>query len=225
MKFEFVKLYKHCKFKWYLKYGMEIESEDEYSPTNVDNLKNLIMDTLEFDIDYASKKYYDKYPIISNLHVEEVIKINALENKLNYPRGILKFNYKNVDIITDNKDGSYDLYEVVHSEEYKETNKLSILKYQLKNEMNIRNLKVLYIPDVILKQLPLENTLEFRNRLLFQLDLFRPKIYDVFYNQASVDKYLEVFEEIKNNPGDDIDKNIGFHCYSCEYENICRRNR
>lgn len=224
MNYEFVKMYKHCQFKWYLQYGMGVK-DNEYSPTDSDAIKELIMNTLEFDIESSTKEYYDKYPIINDLHVEEVIKVDFLEDRLHYPRGISKFNYKDVDIIVDNKDGSYDLYEVVYSKEYEPSGKLSILKYKLKSEMNIRNLKVIHFPDVTLKKLLNETTVEFRKRLLFQLDFFRPKIYDVKYNQLEVDDYLSVVQAIENNDGSELNKNIGFHCYSCEYENICKRSR
>lgn len=226
MKYEFVELYKHCKFKWYLKYGMEVENENKYSPTNPDLLQNLIMNMFRYHQDDAIEKYYSNFPIINNKHVEEVIKINNMFEKIGRTLSddIVDINYEDAYIITQNNNEGYNLYQIQYNSEFEKSDKPGILKYKLRNEVHIENLKILYIPHVNVDKLK-ESTSEYRLKLNFYLDLYRPEIYNILYNQESVEDYIKTVKQIENDDGSDLTKNIGFHCYSCEYENICRRNR
>lgn len=225
MNYDFVKLYKHCQFKWYLKYGLEVESEDLYSPVRNDLLKQLVMDMIIFDEKTAIDNYYNNYPIIENKNVEEVIKASHMYNRVKdiLPPGIKEYNYKEVDILVKNRNGKYDLYDVQYEKEYIVSNKLSILKYNIDKE--VENLKVLFIPKLESHIFKNEDVSEYRARLRFHLDFFRPEIKEVEYNQDSVNKYIQSIKDIENNDGTELNKNIGFHCYSCEYENICKRSR
>lgn len=222
MKFEFVELYKHCQYKWFLKYGMEVD-EDQYNYNNPEILKDLLLDTLEFGITEASQRYYDKFPIINNEHIEEVIKVQNLTDKMEYIPDIVKFRFEDVDMLVKNVDNSYTLYEVVYNKKYKPTGKLSVLRYKLYEDFNIKHLKTLHFPYLELDKYPLESIEGYRSRLRFSLGMYFMKSYDIEYNHVAVANYLETVEDIENNPGDELLKNNGFHCYQCEYRRICKR--
>lgn len=223
-----------CPYKYKLRYIDKLKTIPAYEADNALIVGNTIHLGAEKDLETAINWYYDNYPIITDRHIEEVMKFEYLipkihdllsninvykkEFRINTPRfiGI-------VDLITKNEDGSVDVFDYKYSnnyEKYSESPQLHLYKYFLEQiGFKVRKLGFIFIPKVAIKQKKEESLYQFRKRLQEELKNSKIKIMEVKYDAAKVIDYMNNIINITENV--EYKKNPTNLCHWCDYENLC----
>ena len=198
-----------CPYKYKLRYIDKLKTIPAYEADNALIVGNTIHLGAEKDLETAINWYYDNYPIITDRHIEEVMKFEYLipkihdllsninvykkEFRINTPRfiGI-------VDLITKNEDGSVDVFDYKYSnnyEKYSESPQLHLYKYFLEQiGFKVRKLGFIFIPKVAIKQKKEESLYQFRKRLQEELKNSKIKIMEVKYDASEVIEYMDLRE-------------------------------
>lgn len=223
-----------CPYKYKLRYIDKLKTIPAYEADNALIVGNTIHLGAEKDLETAINWYYDNYPIITDRHIEEVMKFEYLipkihdllsninvykkEFRINTPRfiGI-------VDLITKNEDGSVDVFDYKYSnnyEKYSESPQLHLYKYFLEQiGFKVRKLGFIFIPKVAIKQKKEESLYQFRKRLQEELKNSKIKIMEVKYDASKVIEYMDNIINITEDV--EYKKNPTNLCHWCDYENLC----
>ena len=192
---------------------------------------------VETNVETAIKEYLSNYPIITDLQVNEIIKLEywipRIKKILPLGKNEIKIETNDfigfIDYLVKNNDGTYDIYDFKYSnniEHYLESSQLSIYKFYVEKIYNIkiRNLYFVFIPKVMIRQKKNETLYEFRKRLINELDKKKIQVEQVEYKES----HIEEFKATKNNINDILHdenheyiKNVGKLCNFCEFKSYC----
>ena len=131
-----VETFKNCPYKYKLRYIDELKtlpSDDSQNPLIIGSAMHL---GIEKDIETAINWYYNQYPIITDLHINEAIKLEKLIPKVKdiLPKGQHEIKIETndfigfADLITENGD-IYDFKYSNHIERYLESKQLHLYKH------------------------------------------------------------------------------------------------
>lgn len=223
-----------CPYKYKLRYVDKLKTIQAPNADDPLIVGNTIHLGAEKDLQTAIKWYYDNYPIISDRHIEEVMKfeyfipkIHELLANIDVYRKEFKINHYRfigiVDLITKNEDGTVDVFDYKYSnnyEKYSESPQLHLYKYFLEEAgFKVRKLGFIFIPKISIKQKKEESLYQFRKRLQEELKNSKIKIMEVKYDASKVIKYMNniinIIEDVEYK------KNPSGYCSWCEYENLC----
>jgi len=229
-----VETHMSCPYKYKLRY---IEKLKTIQAPNADDaliIGNTIHQGAETTLEDALKFYYSNYPIITDRHIEEVIKFEYLIPKIheilsgiNVYKKEFRINTSRfvgiVDLITRNEDGSVDVFDYKYSnnyEKYSDSPQLHLYKYYLEQiGFKVRKLGFIFIPKISIKQKKEESLYQFRKRLQEELNNSKIKIMEVKYDASKVidfmDNIINITEDVEYK------KNPTGYCSWCEYENLC----
>lgn len=206
---------------------------------NIDANNALILGTamhegIQHGIEAAIKFYYSIPPIIDDTYVDEAIKLEYLIPKVQeiLPNGeyeirVATFDFIGfADLVTENEDGTYDIYDFKYSnnlQNYRESRQLHLYKYffEKQYQKRVQNLNFVFIPKVGIKQKKDETLYEFRQRLLQELEVSKIQIVPVEFDLEKVIEFYEgikAMSETKNFP-----KEPNQFCYWCEYQEFCEK--
>lgn len=232
-----VETHMSCPYKYKLRYVDKLKTIQAPEADNALICGNTMHQGAETNLEDALKFYYSNYPIITDRHIEEVMKFEYLIPKIhellagiNVYKKEFRINTSRfvgiVDLITKNEDGSVDVFDYKYSnnyEKYSESPQLHLYKYFLEQiGFKVRRLGFIFIPKISIKQKKEESPYQFRKRLKEELTNSKIKIMEVKYDPSKViefmDNIIKITEDVeyKKNP-------TGF-CSWCEYENYCIRN-
>ena len=230
-----VSTYTQCPYRYSLHYLEGLETCPDLTASNPLYLGTALHDGIETgDVTKAIRKYLDRYPIITDEHVEEVIKLEAMIPRMLafVPEGGT-FEYRLfdaeddfigfVDYIVHNEDGTYDVYDFKYSakpESYLESSQVHVYRWYLEKEgKRIRNLYYLVAPKVGIRPKKNERREDFRKRLREELKDRRPVLIDIEYSPLKVRNFLkdrDMMLEAKEFPK----VHTGL-CPWCEYRRHC----
>lgn len=223
-----------CPYKYKLRYVDKLKTIPAPEADNALIIGNTAHQGAETNLEDALKFYYGNYPIITDRHIEEVMKfeylipkIHELLSGINVYRKEFRINTSRfvgiVDLITKNEDGTVDVFDYKYSndyEKYSDSPQLHLYKYFLEQiGFKVRRLGFIFIPKISIKQKKEESLYQFRKRLKEELTNSKIKIMEVKYDPSKViefmDNIIKITEDVeyKKNP-------TGF-CSWCEYENLC----
>ena len=229
-----VECHKSCPYKFKLNYIDKLEVVKDYTPDNALICGNTIHQGAETSLDDALNFYYNSYPIITDRHVEEVIKFEYLIPKIHelldgvnvYRKEFLisTSRFKGiVDLIVKNDDGTVDVFDYKYSnnvEKYMKSPQLHIYKYYLEQRgFKVRKLGFIFIPKISIKQKKDESIYEFRLRIKEELKNSKIKIAEVKYDANKVIEFLD--DIIKITEDKNYEKNPTNLCHWCDYEKYC----
>lgn len=188
----------------------------------------------EKDYSQAIDFYTSYYPLITNAHINEIVKFELIYPKLrdflkivgrckheyliNTPqfRGI-------VDLLIYNPDGTVDVIDFKYSnnmDNYTESSQLHIYKYFLEQQgFKVNRLGFLFIPKLQIRQKKLESLQEFRYRLKNEFDNKDFILIQIQYNQLKVDEFFKSINEIENATS--YPKKENKLCDWCDYKELC----
>lgn len=242
-----IECFKNCPYRYYLRYNQNIKT---ISPDNADNalfLGTALHIGLEKDVDTAIKEYFMSYPIITDEHINESIKLEYLipKTKAILPDGQHEVKIEDddfigfIDLLTPSRTEQklngehqvipnvYDLYDFKYSNnisKYKESPQLHLYKYFWeKNNPGkfIRNLYFIFVPKINIKQKRTEDLFQFRKRILEELREVEPQIVQIEYEPEKIIEYMcdvkHCLEATK------FTQNISWLCNYCEYNNYCKK--
>ena len=223
-----------CPYKYKLRYVDKLKTIQAPNADDPLIVGNTIHLGAEKDLQTAIKWYYDNYPIISDRHIEEVMKFEYLIPKIHellaniyvYKKEFKINHYRFigiVDLITKNEDGTVDVFDYKYSnnyEKYSESPQLHLYKYFLEEAgFKVRKLGFIFIPKISIKQKKEESLYQFRKRLQEALKNSKIKIMEVKYDASKVIKYMNNIINITEDV--EYKKNPSGYCSGCEYEELC----
>jgi phage nucleotide-binding protein len=237
-----IECFEKCPFKYKLRYRDKILT---LPPENADS--PLIIGTalhtgLEKGVTKALDEYFMSYPIITDDHINEAMKLENLiprAAKL-IPKGNFEVKISTEDFIgyidllapvtmfhESEVPNQYDIYDFKYSNNisnYKQSDQLHLYKYFFEKcnpGKYIRNLFFLFVPKVNIKQKKTEDLSEFRKRILDELKGVEPELVQIEYDPNKVINFL--LNTKHTIEATDFNKNPGYLCNYCEYQNYCEK--
>lgn len=152
----------------------------------------------------AIKQYLMSYPLVTDKHINEAIKLELLSKKAlavlpatgKYEVTLSNQDYIGfIDMLVKNEDGTFDIWDFKYSnsiENYMKSAQLHLYKYYLEQTgRKVKHLRYLFIPKVRLKQKQTESLYDFRQRLKRAINKdYQVTIKEVEYNPNKVIEWL-----------------------------------
>lgn len=191
---------------------------------------------IEKSLEEAIKEYSFSYPIITDEHINEIIKFETvipLARAAIPPGGAFEVEIADsdfhgfIDYLVPVGDGYFDLYDFKYSNNvsgYKQSNQLHLYKYFWERNnpgKKIRNMYFLFIPKVSIRQKKTESLLDFRQRLKEELAGVEVKTVQIGFNPEKVIEFLFGIKAIKEEK--DFPQNKSYLCRFCEYQENCEK--
>lgn len=223
-------------------------------PTNADNaliLGQAVHIGIEKSLEEAIREYCFSYPIISDEHINEIMK---LEKVIPLARNSIptggQFELKIVDrdfigyidyLVPKKTEWSdiqkafygiesyqyYDIYDFKYTsntKNYKNSAQLHLYKYFFEKNnpgKKIRNLYFLFIPKVNIKQKKDETLQQFRNRISEELKLSEVKKVEIEFDYNKVIDFLLKVKSV--NETMDFPQEKSYLCRYCEFNEYCEK--
>ena len=238
MQFSYSKVdcFNKCPYQFKLRYMDKLKTYDEYEAQDALKLGTALHTGIEKDIQTAIDEYYNSYPIISDLHINEAIKLEIMLKKT---RSILPLNdaifeyelntehFKGfIDMLVPINDFEYDMYDFKYSnnvDKYMQSPQLSVYKYyfeKLNPGKYVRNMYFVFVPKTFIRQKKTEDLYQFRKRLIETLETLSPKVVSVNYDFYKVVDFIE--NQVNILTCKDYVKNEIKLCDWCEYQAYCK---
>ena len=77
-----VSTFENCPYQYRLRYIDKVEMLDEYEPTDALKIGTALHRGIEVDTSTAIREYYNSYPVISDQHINEAIKLETMIPKV-----------------------------------------------------------------------------------------------------------------------------------------------
>ena len=221
-----VECFKQCPYKYKLKYLDELKTLPNYDADNALHIGTMLHKAIETDIETATQEYYDLFPIITDAHINEVMKIEELAPKVKW---LLPDGQNEVELNCEDFIGFIDLlagdslFDFKYSnniDRYLESGQLHVYKYYAEKLLGveIKYLYYVFVPKVAIRQKKTETIEQFRQRLRSELSEKQPKLVCIEFDQTKVDEFLAVDLDV-----DEFPKCESRLCSWCEYEGFCKR--
>lgn len=224
-----------CPYKYKLRYVDEIQTLPDYSATNPLTVGTALHTGIETSVENAIEQYYGSFPTITDEHVEECVKLEAIINKC---RNILpvggEFEHKIIcgdfigfiDYLIEVEKGVYDIYDFKYSNgrtSYMKSGQLHEYKYYLEKSegVKVRKLFYLFAPKINIHRGKIETVEAFRTRLRNSLSAVVPEIVEVRYDQQKVLEFQRSAEDCENCC--EFVKKPSRLCEWCEYNGYCQK--
>jgi hypothetical protein len=180
----------------------------------------------------AVAEYYGAYPIITDAHVNEAIK---LENVITRARNVIPDNgifeiqisqpgfIGFADYLVPVGNDEYDLYDFKYASDadrYRESGQLHVYRYHLEPKYKIRNMFFLVAPKVNIKQKKTEDLFQFRKRIMSELKESKGTIIPIEYDYQKVIEFKNGIKEAEEATC--FTKNTTILCNWCEYQEHCK---
>nr|WP_246021147.1 AAA family ATPase [Paenibacillus lentus] len=196
---------------------------------------------IERDVKTAIQEYYMSYPVITDRHIEEAMKLEKVipKAKALIPEGEYEVKIDNehfvgyIDLLAPATafergveiPNQYDLYDFKYSNNvsnYKKSKQLHLYKYfweKANPGKFIRNMYFLFVPKTSIRQKKTEDLHQFRKRIESELDKLEPNLVQIEYDPSQV---IEFMLDVKNVlEASEFPKNESFLCNYCEYQDYC----
>ena len=231
-----VDCYDSCPYKFKLRYLDRLDTLPSDDPANALILGKALHTGLEKGVDAAVAEYLMSYPIVTDEHFDEVMKLEHLipiarqmlpdDGKFEAPISNDDF-IGYLDYLVTVGDG-YELYDFKYSNNsarYHRSRQLHIYKYffeMCNPDKRIDNMYFLMIPKVGIKRGKKEELQEFRKRIQAALKKVEPFLIPIEYDFRKVGDFLL---GVKHSMEDSsYAKNPTYLCNWCEYQTACESN-
>lgn len=231
-----VECFKNCPRQYQLRYLEKLETlPDTDDPTNALIIGSAMHLGIETTVKEAIASYFSQYPVISDAHIHEAMKLENLiprvkellpeavnfEHELNTPR------FKGfIDLLIPLGNKKYELWDFKYSnnvDKYMESGQLHVYKHYfeyLNPDCEIVKLGFIFIPKTMIRQKKTEDLFQFRKRLKETLDGLQIQKVEVPFNPLKVLQFFsdtETIEGAKTFP-----KNETKLCDWCPYKLFCK---
>lgn len=224
-----------------------LEGISTISATEPDNpliLGQMVHTGIEKSLEEAIREYCFSYPIITDEHINEIIKFETvipLARTAIPPGGEFEVEIKDDDFhgfidylvpATIFERGvelpdTYDLYDFKYSNNvsgYKQSGQLHLYKYFFEKNnpgKRIRNMYFVFIPKVTIRQKKTETLLDFRERLKNELSGVEVKTVQIEFNLEKVIEFLFGIKAV--NEEIDFPQERSYLCRFCEFQDYCEK--
>lgn len=240
-----VSTFEQCPFRYKCQYIDSLQTIPSDDPANALALGTALHRGIEADVDTAISEYFSSYPIITDQHIDEEIKLRYLIPKVKkiIPEGIHEAQVVDTNFIGTldllvpvdpfqnpvtgaDMTTEYDLYDFKYSNNwlrYMDSRQLHLYKYYWEKRnpgKQIENMYFVFIPKVQIRQKKTETLFDFRKRLLEELDKVQIKVEPIVYNPQKVIEHLELTQQIMQCQ--DYPKNPTNLCNWCGHKKFCQ---
>jgi RecB family exonuclease len=237
MKFSYsrVSCFNTCPYQFKLRYIDKLQTYPSFDPQNALYLGTALHTGIEKDYAAARENYLANFPIIDDLQINELIKLEELIPKVKsiLPAGECELEVNDdefvgfLDRLVKTSEGHYDLYDYKHSnnvDRYLESSQLHVYKHFYEKTHPghvIDNLYFVFVPKTMIRQKKSEDLHQFRQRLLTTLGSMEVRIERVEFNFLKVMEYLASVESIKF--AREYPKCPSRLCDWCEFQSYCEK--
>lgn len=228
-----VECFNLCPFKFELRYIAEMKTIPSDDASNPLIIGSAMHKGIETTVEEAIKEYYDSFNVITDLQINEAIKLSNLIPKVKkiVPKNLVyefEINHEDfhgfIDGLEELEDGTFNIYDFKYSnnlEHYLESPQLHLYAYYFERMTGkkVNGLYYVMIPKTFIKQKKSEDLYQFRKRLENTLDGLEPKIVKVEYDEKKVEQFncdIQTIEETTK-----FEKNESRLCDWCEYKEYC----
>lgn len=233
-------VFEKCPFKYKMQYLDRLKAIPSTEPDNALILGTAVHTGIEQSLQAAIQQYFFSYPIITDKHINEAIKLEQVIPKARaaippggsfevpiYDRDFVGFIDYLAPINTVGGIEYYDLYDFkytanVHS--YKDSTQLHLYKYFFERNnpgKKIQALYFLFVPKVKIKQGKMETLQDFRDRLKMELSKAAVQKVQVDFKPEKVIEFL--FGIKRASEAKDFPKNESYLCRFCEFSDFCSK--
>lgn len=229
--------FKNCPYRYDLRYFKKIEVLKSDDADNALFLGTALHTGIEKGVDAAIKEYFNQFPVITDAHINESMKLEVMIPKAveQLPKGMFEVLIEDDDfkgfidllVPVDEHFDRFDIYDFKYSnnvEHYQDSVQIHLYKYffeKLNPGQKIRNLFYLCVPKTQIRQKKTENLGQFRLRLQEELEKKEPVLVKVEYDQ---NKVIEWMLEVKHVlEATEFPKNPNWLCRFCEYNDFCQK--
>ena len=233
-----VSTYEQCPFKYKCQYMDGLKTLPSADAANPLIIGTALHKGIETDVETAIREYFDTFPIITDQHIDEEIKLRYLIPKVKelLPEGIHEVQVIDNNFIGtldflvpvgDEFPGEFDLYDFKYINpknqlRYIESKQLHLYKYYFEKRtgQKIRNMAFIFVPKVQIRQKKTETIFEFRKRLMDELERVQITQSFIDYEPQKVIDHLELTQEIMTC--EEYPKNQTRLCDFCEFKQYCQ---
>ena len=208
-------------------------------PDNALYLGTALHTGLEIGVEEAIQQYYSNYPIITDEHVNETMKLEIMIPKVKamIPDGQNEVLIDDPDfkgfidlLVPVGSEGGisyFDIYDFKYSnnkQSYTDSDQLHLYKffYEKNNPLCvIRNMYFLMVPKSKCKRIKGEDLLSYRQRLLMDLKTLKPELVPIRYDPHKVIGFLLETKSMLET--DTYKQRRGFLCRYCEFQAYCEK--
>lgn len=227
-----------CPFKYKLRYLDKLETLPNTDANNALIMGTALHTGIEKGVKEGLRAYFESYPILDDLQINEGIKLEYLIPKVRelVPEGTIFEQVVNCDgfvgfidaLVPVSEDGmfkTFDLYDFKYSnhvDRYLESPQLHLYKYFYEKAHpyhKIRNLAFIFAPKTAIRQKKTEELAQFRKRLLDTLETLEVKTVSVNYDPNKVIEFLQ--NTLKVVEATEFPKNECKLCDFCDYKDYC----
>ena len=242
-----IELFKTCKFKYKCRYIDKLETLKADNADNALFLGTALHSGIEKGAHDAISEYFMQYPVITDAHINESIKLETMIAKVKkvLPQGEFEVKIDCDDFVgyidllapvtTETRlngdyqviPNVYDLYDFKYSnnvEHYRESVQLHLYKYffeKINPDKKIRKLIYLCVPKVSIRQKKTETLSDFRKRLNEELTKAEPQLIEVEYDQNKVMNWM--FDVKHTIEAEEFPKERSYLCRFCDYNEYCAK--
>ena len=225
-----------CPYQFKLRYLDGLETIADYDdPQNALYLGSALHKGIETTVEEGIKLYYDSYPVISDAHINEAIKlaywipkVKELLPENGWHEVMVRCSSTFVgylDYLADNGDGTFDIYDFKYSnnvDKYMESPQLHVYKeyFELIGHRKVRNLYFVFVPKIAIRQKKTETVQTFRTRLMEELRKKGIEVREVPYDPKKARDYFDSIQAISDCK--DFTKNESRLCDWCEFQRYCK---
>lgn len=228
-----VECFKKCPYQYKLRYVDKLKTLPNYEADNALIIGTALHTGIEKDVKTAIDWYYSQYPIITDQHIEEAMKLEAIIPKCKavLPSGIYEEKIENenfigyMDLLVPVETELFDLYDFKYSnnvKNYLESGQLHEYKYFFEKTTGnyIRNMYFLFAPKVAIRMKKTETQEQFRMRLKAELKDKEPQLVEVPFNPNKVSNFIADVAELEAVKT--FEKTPSRLCDWCEYKQFCQ---
>ena len=198
-----VSTYERNPLEYKLRYLERLTTLPRYDPEDPLVVGTAMHELIQKNKD-AIKQYLMSYPLVTDKHINEAIKLELLSKKAlavlpvtgKYEVTLSNQDYIGfIDMLVKNEDGTFDIWDFKYSnsiENYMKSAQLHLYKYYLEQTgRKVKHLRYLFIPKVRLKQKQTESLYDFRQRLKRAINKdYQVTVKEVEYNPNKVIEWL-----------------------------------
>lgn len=230
-----------CPARHDFRYCQHLETIESDDPANALKVGTALHRGIETDLQTALKEYMMSYPIISDQHINEIIKLehwiprvkellpeglHEVQMQSDFYEGTMDLLVPCTKLDEGLEHGQFDLYDFKYSnnqKHYMESRQLHVYKYFCEKILGkqIRKMFFVFVPKVNIKQKKTESLEEFRKRIRDELSQVDVEIKEVTYDPEKVISFFETCMKIQQDT--DKTKNFSYLCNYCEYNNYCQK--
>lgn len=234
--------FESCPFKFQLRYINQIATLPSDDPASPLILGHALHTGIEQGVEAGVKEYLNAYPIITDSHINEQIKLEywiPRVRALIHPEAEFEVKLQDsdfigfIDLLTpalgfhdQPMPGLYDLVDFKYASSasrYAESEQLHLYKYyfeKLNPGKFIRNLTYWVIPKVSIKQKKDEDLQQFRKRIETELNRKEIEFVKVEYDQTKVIEFLTGCKRCME--ATEYPEKHSYLCNWCEYQEYCK---